>query len=113
MSLLLILEAGGLELLNLGPSYPLDLVEGTILVLELADELCRILTENFINSMPCRWWSRTAEPWFTGPPSYPLDHEVFVERIILELPDELRGRGILTEYTSGGILTEIILSPNP
>ena len=32
-----------------------------------------------------------------GPSSYPLDHEVLVERIILtmELPGELRGRGIL------------------
>ena len=32
---------------------------------------------------------RTAEPWVAGPPSYPLDHEVLVERIISELPDEL------------------------
>ena len=32
---------------------------------------------------------RTAEPWITGPSSYPLDHEVLVERIISELPDEL------------------------
>jgi hypothetical protein len=36
-------------------------------------------------------------PWFAGLSSYPLDHEVFVERIILELPDKLRGQGILTE----------------
>jgi len=41
--------------------------------------------------------SRTAEPWIVRPSSYPLDHEVLVERIILELPDELQGRGILTE----------------
>ena len=36
------------------------------------------------------------EPWVVGPLSYPLD---LAERIILilELPDELRGRGILTE----------------
>jgi len=33
--------------------------------------------------------SRTAEPWIAGPSSYPLDHEVLVERIISELPDEL------------------------
>ena len=33
--------------------------------------------------------SRTAEPWFAGPSSYPLDHVVLVERIILELPDKL------------------------
>ena len=39
-------------------------------------------------------WSRTAEPWVTGPSSYPLDHEGFVERIIFELPDILRGRAI-------------------
>ena len=43
--------------------------------------------------------SRTAEPWVAGPSSYPLDHEVLDERIILilEFPDELQGRGILTE----------------
>jgi hypothetical protein len=39
--------------------------------------------------------SRTAEPWFAGPSSYPLDHEVLVDRIISELPDEVRSRGIL------------------
>jgi hypothetical protein len=33
--------------------------------------------------------SRTAEPWIAGPSSYPLYHEVLIERIILELPDEL------------------------
>jgi len=32
-----------------------------------------------------------------GPSSYPLDHDVLVERIILELPDEVYGQGILTE----------------
>ena len=32
---------------------------------------------------------RTVEPWVAGPSSYPLDHEVLVERIISELPDEL------------------------
>jgi len=41
-------------------------------------------------------WTRTAETWVVGPSSYPLD---LVERIILilELPDELWGRRILTE----------------
>jgi hypothetical protein len=33
--------------------------------------------------------SRTAEPCIAGPSSYPLDHEVLVERTILDLPDEL------------------------
>ena len=33
--------------------------------------------------------NRTAEPWIAGQSSYPLDHEVLVERIILDLPDEL------------------------
>jgi len=33
--------------------------------------------------------SRTGESWVAGPSSYPLDHEVLVERIISELPDEL------------------------
>ena len=32
---------------------------------------------------------RTAEPWVAGPSSYPLDHEVLVEMIISELPDEV------------------------
>jgi hypothetical protein len=41
--------------------------------------------------------SRTAEPCVAGPSSYPLDHEVLVEKLILELPDELRGRIILTD----------------
>jgi len=41
--------------------------------------------------------SRTAEPWVAGSSSYPLDHEVLVERIILDLPDKLRSREILTE----------------
>ena len=86
-------------------SYPLNLVERTILILELRGELRGrgILTEKFLQVLAgCR--SRTAEPWVAGPSSYPLDHDVFVERIILELPDELRGRGILTEN---------ILSPRP
>jgi hypothetical protein len=42
-------------------------------------------------------WFRTAESWVAGPSSYPLDHEVLVERIISDLPDELRGRRILAE----------------
>ena len=33
--------------------------------------------------------SRTCEATVTRPPPYPLDHEGLVERIILELPDEL------------------------
>jgi hypothetical protein len=40
---------------------------------------------------PGNRWTRNAEPWVAGPSSYPLDHEILVERIILilELPDEL------------------------
>jgi hypothetical protein len=41
--------------------------------------------------------SRTGEAWVAGPSSYPLDHEVIVERIISELPDKLRSRRMLTE----------------
>jgi len=33
--------------------------------------------------------SRTREPWVAGPSSYPLAHEVLIEMIISELPDEL------------------------
>ena len=38
--------------------------------------------------------TRTAEPWVAGPSSYPLDHEILVERIILilGLSDELHTR---------------------
>ena len=82
-----------------GPSFcPLDIVERIILILELRYELWGqgILTENFLNRSPCRRF-RTAEPWVGGPSSYPLDHDVLVERIILELPDEVRSRGISTE----------------
>jgi hypothetical protein len=71
-----------------GPSsYPLDLVKRIILILELRDELLGrvILPENFLGGGR----SRTAVSSFTGPSSYPLDHEVVIERIILELPDEL------------------------
>ena len=71
-------------------SYPIDLVERTILILELRGELRGrgILTEKFLQVLAgCR--SRTAEPWFARPASYPLAHEVLVERIIPELPDEL------------------------
>jgi hypothetical protein len=58
------------------------LVERIILILELAGEL----TENFLLASGR---SRTAEPWITGSSSYPLDHEGFVDRKILELPDML------------------------
>jgi len=43
-------------------------------------------------------WFRTAERWVAGPSSYPLGYEVVVEMIILGLPDELQGRGILQNY---------------
>ena len=43
---------------------------------------------NFLN--PSR--SRTGEAWVVGPSSYPLGHEVVVERIISELPDIMRSR---------------------
>jgi len=44
-------------------------------------------------------YTRTAGSWVVGPSFYPLD---LVERtiLILELGDELRGRGILTEKFS-------------
>jgi hypothetical protein len=44
--------------------------------------------------------SRTGEPWVVGPSSYPLVYDVLVERIISELPDELRGRRILENIPS-------------
>jgi len=44
-----------------------------------------ILRENFLAGRR----SRTAESWVAGPSSYPLDHEVLVGRIILELPDKV------------------------
>jgi len=71
----------------LGHLIPLDLVEGIILILELRDKLRGpgILRENFLAGRR----SRTAEPWVTGPSSYPLDHKVLVERIILELADKV------------------------
>ena len=34
-------------------------------------------------------WTRTGDPGITGLLSYPLDHEVLVGRIVLELPDIL------------------------
>ena len=81
-----------------GPSfYPLYLVERIILILELRG----ILTENFLGGDR----SRTAEAWVAGPSTYPLDHEVLVEGIILELPDEVQGRGILTD---DGLRTELL-----
>ena len=48
-----------------------------------------ILTENFLCLILAGGRSRTAEPWITGPSSYPLDHEGLVGRIISELPDKL------------------------
>jgi hypothetical protein len=48
--------------------------------------------------------SRTLNIGLIDPSSYPLDHEVVLDRIISELPDELWGRGILPEN---------ILSPIP
>jgi hypothetical protein len=47
--------------------------------------------------------SRTGDPGTVRLVSYPLDHVILVDRTILELSDELWGRGILTEN---------ILSPN-
>jgi hypothetical protein len=76
------LEPGGLELPNLGSL-------GRRLILELRDKLLSqgILTEKFPAPSSCR--SRTAEVWITGPSSYPLDHEVLVDRIISDLPDKV------------------------
>ena len=39
--------------------------------------------------VPAGGRSRTAQPWVAGLSSYPLDHEVLVERTISELPDKL------------------------
>jgi hypothetical protein len=39
-------------------------------------------------------WTRTADLGIAGLVTYPLDHEVLVDIIISELPDELLGRGI-------------------
>jgi hypothetical protein len=36
-------------------------------------------------------WTRTGDSGFIGLLSYPLDHEVLVVRVILELPDILCG----------------------
>jgi hypothetical protein len=37
---------------------------------------------------PGTQWTRIATPWITEPVFYPLDHEVLVEVLILEIPDE-------------------------
>jgi hypothetical protein len=42
-------------------------------------------------------WTRTAEPWITGPASYPLHHQVLIEITILDLPDKLRGQSSWAE----------------
>jgi hypothetical protein len=70
-----------------------------------------ILAENFL--IPS--WFRTADSWITVPWSYPPDHEGFVERKNLELPDIVCGREVWTDDTvcSRRILTENIISQNP
>jgi hypothetical protein len=73
----------------------------------------RNFNRKFSNSKSAVGRSRTAEPWVAGLSSYPLDHEVLVERVISELPDELWSRGISAELWGPGISTENILSPNP
>ena len=50
-----------------------------------------------LSADPGTRWTRTAEPWVAWTSSYPLNHEVHVQRIILELADKLLGRRILTE----------------
>ena len=52
-------------------------------------EVEEILQKIFLIQVLASPRSRTAEPWVAGPSSYPLDHEVLVERIISELPDVL------------------------
>ena len=52
-------------------------------------EVAEFLQKIFLIQVLAGGRSRTAEPWIAGPSSYPLDHEGLVERIILELPDEL------------------------
>ena len=63
----------------------------------------RIFTENFLNSNR----SRTGEAWVVGLSSYPLDHEVVVERIILELPDIMRWRNRNRKFYKSKSLTGI------
>ena len=67
-------------------------------------EVEEILQKMFLIQVLAGGRSRTGERRLVRPSSYPLDHEVFVERIISELHDKLRGRRILTEN---------ILSPTP
>jgi hypothetical protein len=52
-------------------------------------EITEFQQKNFQFQVLAGGRSRTAEVWTTGPSSYPLDHEVLVERIILDLPDEM------------------------
>jgi hypothetical protein len=60
-------------------------------------EVEEFLQKNFFIQVLAGGRSRTEAAWVAGPSSCPLDHEVLVEKIISELPDELRGRRILTE----------------
>jgi hypothetical protein len=46
-------------------------------------------SRNFNRKISAGGRSRTGETVVAGPSSYPLHHEVVVERIISELPDEL------------------------
>jgi hypothetical protein len=52
-------------------------------------EVEKFLQKIFLSEVAGGGRSRTAEPWVAGPSSYPLDHNVFVDRIILELPDKV------------------------
>jgi hypothetical protein len=64
-----------------------------------AEPLCCLIFVVFEAATRClSWWlsdnlgtccTRTGDPVTAGLVSYPLDHEVLVEVIILELPDEL------------------------
>ena len=92
-----ILEPSGLELLNLGMGRRLNHL--ILLSFNFGTWLLFMRSRNFSRKFSnSSGRSRTAEPWIAGPSSYPLDHEVLVERIISELPDELCGREILQNY---------------
>ena len=62
-----------------------------------------IFTENFLN--PSR--SRTREAWIVGPSSYPLGHDVLVERIISELPDIMRSRDLNRKFYKSKSLPDV------
>jgi hypothetical protein len=58
-------------------------------------------------------WPRTAEVWFAGLVSCPLDHAALIFKIISELPDELWGvRNFINLFHSGASLSNVCCSRN-